>query len=92
MEKSFSRFIKEKFKEYDNYDLYNYIAWDFSDDVESFDLNENEESLVNYLLDSVYDLDLEYYDNKNKLGNNEAFSILIEKIEKMKNKVIETLN
>ncbi len=92
MEKSFSRFIKEKFKEYDNYGLYNYIAWDFSDDVESFDLNENEESLVNYLLDSVYDLDLEYYDNKNKLGNNEAFSILIEKIEKMKNKVIETLN
>ena len=83
---------KKIFSEYNNYDLYNYINLNFSDDLENFNLNKKEDEIIDYLLDAFYDLDLEYYNNKIKYGYEKAYSILINNIEKVKKTVIERLS
>lgn len=91
MEKDFTDYINTLFQKHNDYDLYNYINLNFSDDLSNLKLNKKEEEVVDYILDEFYDLDLEYYDNKEQYGFDKGFEILINNIKKVKAEILRKI-
>ena len=92
MEKDLRSFIKKIFDEYSEYDLYHYINGAFVDDTEIYIKSNKDNEVVNFICDRAYELDIDYYDNKNKYGYDKAYSILIDDINNLKKEAIKLLD
>lgn len=92
MEKNLKNFINYIFKKYNEYDLYNYINGAFIDDVDNYVVGEDDNIVVDFISDKGYEIDMNYYDNKNKYGFDKGYQLLIDEIKEMKSKVSEIIN
>lgn len=91
MEKDLKSFIKNIFKKFNEYDLYNYLLSSFCDDVSVFSSDSKYDRVVDYLSDSAYEIEMKYYDNKQKMNDDKALDILKSDVIKIKDVTLKMI-